>query len=172
MGKKNNTQMDDMIFHNTELLLRNYRDVVWSLEVSVFHANTSFLEEYGSSLEDFLEMSYVDGMDVDASDVAARIKSINRSRNMLRIIDSAVELLRKKHRKGEIYYWTLYYSYLSPQELENVEEIVDKLSNYTKDMSRRTYFRKRDEAVLQLGRLLWGYTTKECMEILERFVPE
>lgn len=172
MGKKNNTQMDDMIFHNTELLLRNYRDVVWSLEVSVFHANTSFLEEYGSSLEDFLEMSYVAGMDVDASDVTARIKSINRSRNMLRIIDSAVELLRKKHRKGEIYYWTLYYSYLSPQELENVEEIVDKLSNYTKDMSRRTYFRKRDEAVLQLGRLLWGYTTKECMEILERFVPE
>ena len=172
MGKKNNTQLDDMIFHNTELLLRNYRDVVWSLEVSVFHANTSFLEEYGSSLEDFLEMSYVAGMDVDASDVAARIKSINRSRNMLRIIDSAVELLRKKHRKGEIYYWTLYYSYLSPQELENVEEIVEKLSNYTKDMSRRTYFRKRDEAVLQLGRLLWGYTTKECMEILERFVPE
>lgn len=172
MGKRNNTQLDDMIFHNTELLLRNYRDVVWSLEVSVFHANTSFLEEYGSSLEDFLEMSYVAGMDVDASDVAARIKSINRSRNMLRIIDSAVELLRKKHRKGEIYYWTLYYSYLSPQELENVEEIVDKLSNYTKDMSRRTYFRKRDEAVLQLGRLLWGYTTKECMEILERFVPE
>ena len=53
-----------------------------------------------------------------------------------------------------------------------VEEIVDKLSNYTKDMSRRTYFRKRGEAVLQLGRLLWGYTTKECMEILERFVPE
>lgn len=172
MGKRNNTQLDDMIFHNTELLLRNYRDVVWSLEVSVFHANTSFLEEYGSSLEDFLEMSYVAGMDVDASDVAARIKSINRSRNMLRIIDSAVELLRKKHRKGEIYYWTLYYSYLSPQELENVEEIVEKLSNYTKDMSRRTYFRKRDEAVLQLGRLLWGYTTKECMEILERFVPE
>lgn len=172
MGKRNNTQMDDMIFHNTELLLRNYRDVVWSLEVSVFHANTSFLEEYGSSLEDFLEMSYVAGIDVDASDVAARIKSINRSRNMLRIIDSAVELLRKKHRKGEIYYWTLYYSYLSPQELENVEEIVEKLSNYTKDMSRRTYFRKRDEAILQLGRLLWGYTTKECMEILERFVPE
>ena len=172
MGKRNYTQLDDMIFHNTELLLRNYRDVAWSLEVSVFHANTSFLEEYGSSLEDFLEMSYVAGMDVDASDVAARIKSINRSRNMLRIIDSAVELLRKKHRKGEIYYWTLYYSYLSPQELENVEEIVEKLSNYTKDMSRRTYFRKRDEAVLQLGRLLWGYTTKECMEILERFVPE
>ena len=30
--KKNNK----VIFHNTQLLLEHYRDVVWSLEVSVF----------------------------------------------------------------------------------------------------------------------------------------
>lgn len=172
MKKDTRSHIDDVIFHNTELLLKNYRDVVWSLEVSVFHANNSFLEEYGSTLEDFLDMSYVAGMEIEASDVAARAKSLNRSRNMLRIIDSAVEVLRKKHRNGELYYWVLYYSYLSPQELGSIAEIVEKLSNYAKDMSRRTYFRRRDEAVLQLGRLLWGYTTKECMEILERFFPE
>ena len=172
MGKKYESQIEDAAFHNTELLLKNYREVVWSLEVSVFHANRQFLEEYGSSLEDFLEMSYEAGMNVEEADVAARVQSINRSRNMLRIIDSAVELLRKKHKKGEVYYWILYYSYLSPQELESVNEIVEKLSGYVKDISRRSYFRKRDEAVLQLGRLLWGYTTQECMEILDRFVPE
>ena len=165
-------QVDDAIFHNTELLLKNYRDVVWSLEVSVFHANNCFLEEYGSTLENFLDMSYVAGLEIEASDVAARAKSLNRSRNMLRIIDSAVDLLRKKHRNGELYYWVLYYSYLSPQEIGSIAEIVDKLSNYAKDMSRRTYFRRRDEAILQLGRLLWGYTTKECIEILDRFFPE
>ena len=27
---------DKVIFHNTQLLLEHYRDVVWSLEVSVF----------------------------------------------------------------------------------------------------------------------------------------
>ena len=164
--------MDDAIFHNTELLLKNYRDVVWGLEVSVFHANNSFLEEYGSTLEDFLDMSYAAGMEVEDSDIAARMKSMNRSRNMLRVIDSAVDLLWKKHRNGKIYYWVLYYSYLSPQGLGSIAEFVDKLSSYAKDMSRRTYFRRRDEAILQLGRLLWGYTTKECMEILERFFPE
>lgn len=164
--------MDDVIFHNTELLLKNYRDVVWSLEVSVFHANNSFLEEYGSTLEDFLDMSYAAGMEVEDSDIATRMKSMNRSRNMLRVIDSAVDLLWKKHRNGKIYYWVLYYSYLSPQGLGSIAEFVDKLSSYAKDMSRRTCFRRRDEAILQLGRLLWGYTTKECMEILERFFPE
>ena len=130
------------------------------------------MEEYGSTLEDFLDMSYAAGMEVEDSDIATRMKSMNRSRNMLRVIDSAVDLLWKKHRNGKIYYWVLYYSYLSPQGLGSIAEFVDKLSSYAKDMSRRTYFRRRDEAILQLGRLLWGYTTKECMEILERFFPE
>ena len=30
------------VFHNTQLLLEHYRDVVWSLEVSVFQANVNF----------------------------------------------------------------------------------------------------------------------------------
>lgn len=30
---------DKAIFHNTQLLLEHYRDVVWSLEVSVFQTN-------------------------------------------------------------------------------------------------------------------------------------
>ena len=32
---------DKVIFHNTQLLLEHYRDVVWSLEVSVFQTNVN-----------------------------------------------------------------------------------------------------------------------------------
>ena len=45
--KKNNK----VIFHNTQLLLEHYRDVVWSLEVSVFQTNTNFQAEFGSTIE-------------------------------------------------------------------------------------------------------------------------
>ena len=31
--------MDDVIYKNTEMLLKRYRDVVWSLEVSKLHLN-------------------------------------------------------------------------------------------------------------------------------------
>ena len=86
---------DKVIFHNTQLLLEHYRDVVWSLEVSVFQTNVNFQAEFGNTIEEFLELSYEAGLDLPASDVAARIRSINKSRNMLRIIDSAVALLRK-----------------------------------------------------------------------------
>lgn len=92
---------DKVIFHNTQLLLEHYRDVVWSLEVSVFQTNVNFQEEFGNTIEEFLELSYEAGLDLPASDVAARIRSINKSRNMLRIIDSAVALLREKYRNGE-----------------------------------------------------------------------
>ena len=92
---------DKAIFHNTQLLLEHYRDVVWSLEVSVFQTNVNFQAEFGNTIEEFLELSYEAGLDLPASDVAARIRSINKSRNMLRIIDSAVALLREKYRNGE-----------------------------------------------------------------------
>ena len=37
---------------------------------------------------------------------------------MLNTLMAAVDLLRTKHKHGEQYYWILYYSYLSPQELQ------------------------------------------------------
>ena len=43
------------------------------------------------------------------------------------------------------YYWLLYYSFLSPQQLKNVEEIIENLRLHIRDISFRTYYRKRRE---------------------------
>jgi len=158
---------ENWMYHNTELLLEKYRDVVWSLEVSAFQANANFKEEFGSSLEDFLDLSYQAGFDIAEADVAARIHSMNKSRNMLRIIDSAIALLREKYRNGEECYWVLYYTYLSPQAAGSVDEIIDKLGKFLKDFSRSSYYRRKNEGVRQLGYLLWGYTTKECLPMID-----
>lgn len=158
---------EKLIFHNTQLLLEHYRDVVWSLEVSVFQANTNFQSEFGNTIEEFLELSYEAGLDLPSSDVAARIRSINKSRNMLRIIDSAVALLREKYRNGEECYWVLYYTYLSPQEIGGVDEIVERISNMFRDFSRSTYYRRKNESIKQMGDLLWGFTTNTCDPALE-----
>ena len=69
-----------------------------------------------------------------------------------------------------VYYWVLYYTYLSPQEMGSINEIVDKLSSYVNGISRTSYFRKRNEAVQILGRLLWGYTSKETKKIANQFI--
>ena len=164
------SEREDWIFHNTKLLLERYRDVVWSLEVAVFRTNTNFRAEFGTSLEEFLDLSYEAGLDLPTSDVAARIHSMNKSRNILRIIDSAVSMLREKHKNGEIYYWVLYYTYLSPQEIGTVEEIVERLRPYMKDCVDRTYYRKKKEAIQQLGILLWGYTANDYTDLTKEIL--
>ena len=50
---KNKKKDEDTLFHNTELLLKNYRDVVWSLEVAVHRVNQNFYQEYGRDIEGF-----------------------------------------------------------------------------------------------------------------------
>ena len=61
---------------------------------------------------------------------------------MLSLLNSAVEILRNKHKFGEQYYWILYYTYLSPQQLQNADEIIDKLRPHIANISYRTYYRK------------------------------
>lgn len=84
---------------------------------------------------------------------------------------SAVDLLRKHHKNGETFYWVLYYTYLSPQQLRNVDEIIVQLRPYIRDISYRTYYRRRREAVEALSSVLWGYTSQDSMKVLEQFFP-
>ena len=47
------------LYHNTWKLLKKYRDVVWSLEISVQHVRAKFEIEYGTSIEEFLDSVYL-----------------------------------------------------------------------------------------------------------------
>jgi len=174
-NRKNNQQPDvteNPMYHNTWKLLQKYRDVVWSLELSVQQVRNSFQIEYGTSIEDFLDSMYLMGADMSGTDIEHHAKCIERSHKMLRLVESAIDLLRNKHKYGEIYYWVLYYSFLSPQQLRNVEEVIEKLRPHIRDISFRTYYRRRNEAIDALGSVLWGYTSNECKDILEKFLPE
>ena len=67
--KKKNQEYDvtqNPLYHDTWKLLRKYRDVVWSLELSVQQVRSKFQIEYGSSIEDFLESIYLAGADLSA----------------------------------------------------------------------------------------------------------
>ena len=108
-------------------LLKNYRDAVWNLELAVQHVKNTFEIEYGSSIEEFLESIYLAGADIGGSKLENYAKSIERSNKMLNLLNSAVDILRSKHKHGEQYYWILYYSYLSPQQLQNTDEIIESL---------------------------------------------
>lgn len=163
---------ENPLYHDTWKLLKKYRDVVWSLELSIQQVWNRFELEYGSSIEDFLDSVYLAGADLSGSDTEHHAKCIERSYRMLKLLDSSVDLLRNKHKNGEVYYWLIYYTFLSPQQLRNVEEIIEKLRPHIRDISFRTYYRKRQEAIEALSSILWGYTSKDSMEILDQFFPD
>ena len=171
MKKQANTLQEDPLYHDTWTLLRKYRDVVWSLELSVRRAQKKFEIEYGKSIEDFLESIYLAGVDFKESGIEQHAQNIERSYQMLQLVDSAVELLRAKHKYGDTYYWILYYSFLSPQEYKNAEEIINLLRAHITDISYRTYYRRRKDAIEALSSILWGYTSKDASALLESFFP-
>ena len=107
----------DERYHDTLLLLKKYRDVVWSLSVSVEHAKSDFRECFGENIDEFLESVYVAGADLSGTDIEERAKCIERSNKMLQLVDSAVATMRKKHKHGELYYQILYYNYLCEHDL-------------------------------------------------------
>ncbi len=163
---------EDPRYHDTWTLLRKYRDVVWSLEVSVEKVKQRFQIDYGSSIEDFLDSVYLAGIDFKETGLEDHAQCIERSNKMLRLLDSAIGILRTKHKDGEMYYWILYYSFLSPQQFHSAEEIVEQLRPHVRSISYRTYYRHRKEAIEALSSILWGFSSRESLELLNRTLPQ
>lgn len=163
------SEEENPLFHDTWKLLKNYRDAVWNLELAVQQVRNSFEIEFGSSIEEFLDSIYLAGADIGGTKLENYAKSIERSNKMLNLLNSAVDILRSKHKHGEQYYWILYYSYLSPQQLQNTDEIIEKLEPHITNISKRTYYRRRPEAVQALSSILWGYTSKDFLNTLDNF---
>ena len=163
---------EDPRFHDTYKFLRRYRDATYSLKVVVHQMEKQFRLKYGTSVDEFLDSIYAAGADLSGDDIEERAKSIERSNRMLKMLDSSVDLLRTNHKHGEQYFWILYYTFLSPQEPKGTNEIIEKLKPHISTISYRTYYRKRHAAIEALSTILWGFTAKETIDILNEFFPE
>ena len=156
-------------FHDTWTLLKNYRDGAWNLELADLDLQAEFRAEFGAA--DY--GSLADLTAASPEKVSTRIesfaRSLDRSRKMMQLLDAAIQLMRSHHKKGELYYWILYYTYLSPQEYTNYREILRALEAHFPPMSRRTYYAYRENAISTLSNVLWGYTSRECTEVLQKF---
>ena len=172
MKKQKEQLSENPKFHDTWLLLRKYRDVVWGLELSVQQVKRRFQMEFGSSIEDFLESIYIAGVDFSDNGIQEQARSIEKSYQMLKLLENSVNIMRNKHKNGEMYYWLLYYSYLSPQQYQSVDEIIEMLKPHISDISQRTFFRRRKDAINALSSILWGYTSQDSLHLLEQFFPE
>jgi hypothetical protein len=69
-------------------------------------------------------------------------------------------------------YQVLYLTYFSPRKHKNGQSIVEALEEMGFRIALSTYYSQLDAAVKAIDRILWGYTARDCMEILDRFLPQ
>lgn len=165
----------DTLYRHTLRLLKHYRSYHWQLKVFTCRASglteiskpaespglaeppkpaespnltaQSRLAENGSYLDHEQEQLW---------------KQISFLSDYLSVIDRLADLIRSHHPHGEQYYWILYYTYLSPAKPECTDSILDLLAAQGCPIPRRTYFRKRKDAVETLAILIsqqngsWG----------------
>ena len=169
MSAHNQKSAFSSYYHDTWTLLKNYRSVSWSIEVSDYNLQAEFRTEYGCASE-----AALDGLEASNSNthLESYVHSLERSKRMLQLINSAIDLMRKKHEKGELYYWILYYTYLAPHHYSNNYEILHFLELKGMPMSMRNYYLRREEAINVLSSVLWGYTSTDCEELINRLLPE
>ena len=53
-----NNEREEYLYHNTEKLLKKYRDIVWNVEVATMQCEEDLKKEMDCSIEEFLDMSY------------------------------------------------------------------------------------------------------------------
>ena len=90
---------------------------------------------------------------------------------MLQIIDNALNTVRMDPDHGELMYQVLYLTYFSKKKPANREVILAELDRQEFPMSMVTYHSYLNMAIRAIDRILWGYTARDCMEIIKQFLP-
>lgn len=162
---------EEYLYHNTEKLLKKYRDILWGIEVATLQAEKDFEAEMEYSIGEFLDMPYDAMEDLKDAKVEKQMKSLARNKKMIELIDKSVEVLRRKQINGELYYWIIYYTYLSNEKCPSTE-IVERIATKMYHISMKTYFAKKKQEIGYLSNILWGFTTKDCLHIIKDLIEQ
>lgn len=135
------------MYHNTQSMLKNYRDIVWALEC--FPERVA--EELDRPLKDLdALLSAVDTqLAMNNAKLEHKLLSIQKSRLLLDRINEALTVLRHKPGNGELMYNIIFQTYLTPDKLTHAEIL------YRLGISDRHYYRLRQQAVNILSIRLW-----------------
>ena len=152
--KKND---DEKLIHDTEVLLQKYRQVKWAIDVAANKEMRELKHETGIT-DEYLHAAVFVGADISNTRLERRAQSMERSRQMLALLNESVELMRQFHPRGEIYYEIISRYYLSKQQGIFLCE--------------NTFRKYKKAAIKVIGEILWGYEDRESVGILKKFAAE
>lgn len=140
-------------YHNTELLLKQYRTIAWLLECFP-DTIAEELEQPFESVDKMIEKLDVD-MAMGNRKLENRMEGIRKTRMVIDRINEALTVLKKKPDDGERLYELIYLTYIAPEVLNHNDLL------YRLNVSSRHYYRLREQAISILSIRLWSAPNKE-----------
>lgn len=111
-------------YHNTRHLLKQYRKVAYAIQISEADMNVRMEMEHGTRLSTLEVNAELAGVDLSGSKLEGYARTVIRSKNMLQIIDNALNTVRMDPDHGELMYQVLYFTYFSKKKPANREVIL------------------------------------------------
>jgi len=158
-------------YHDPSNLLRLYRDAKMAVDLAVSEVQDDFKVEYSTTVEEYVK--WFTGDEKLYKKLQARADSVRKTCYLLSKIDNAVSYIHKRYKKnGEIYYRILYYTYLSYEQYERFADLLEAIQKHVPYVTKDSYYKYRQIAVEKLGTALWGFTTKEMLDLENTFFEE
>ena len=159
MIRKINQAKKRNMYHNTEMMLKHYRDVLWIMEC--FPADIA--AELDRPMHDLDALLRTVDAEIGMNNLKleSRIQSVHKSRLLVDRINEAISVLRQKPRNGELMYKIIYETYVS-RTYHTILEILSLLG-----ISERHYYRLRVQAINILSIRLWATPSVELDSWLE-----
>ena len=148
-------QVEAKYYHNTKLLLKLYNKVLWRINNNFKVIEDECIYSTGKKVDELVNNLLDAEMFVSEARLESRIQSIKDSREIIKLIDKALIMLRTYPDNEERYYWIIFKSYISTDKYTE-NDIIDFLC-----CSRATYFREKKKAIVTLSTILWGYLIPE-----------
>lgn len=140
-------------YHNTQMLLKNYRHIIWQAECEA----SRIADELDLPLQNLdAILSRIDAeIGMGNRRIEAKLESLSKLRILIDRVNEALTLLRRKPENGEKLYDLIYMTYISPEKLDQNDIL------YRLDLSRRHFYRLREQAITVLSIRLWAAPTSE-----------
>ncbi|MBE5812572.1 MAG: hypothetical protein E7314_02840 [Clostridiales bacterium] len=163
------TKNEKWYFHNTKELLKKYRQVIMCVDENLDELGTS-INDIGDRFSILAEFMRVEDIDVSNVTLENHLRSMERTRQMIKLIDSAIAKLRRYDINGEEFYWILYLKYIcdNNEKCRNDADIIERMCDEGVPISSSTFYRRHNMAIEALSNILWGYTSKHSLKIVDK----
>ena len=161
---ENNTLSEEMIreaqekkqkqaYHNTLLLLSNYRNILWQTDCEI-EAIASELNDPLKNLDALL--SRVDAeIGMENRRLELNLERLAKTRQLLDRINDALTALKRKPDNGPLLYELIYMTYISDEKLLQTDVL------FRLNISRRHYYRLKEQAINIISLRLWSSPTSD-----------